>query len=125
MPHSLIKERIIMNKMIAYCGLVCTECPAFIATKEDDDTKRKETAEQWSEQFDTTIKLEDINCEGCVSSSEVVFSHPKVCEIRKCGQTKGIINCAYCDEYACCRLNEFFKIVPDAKTTLDNVKKML
>ena len=111
--------------MIAFCGLVCNECPAFIATKENDNVRRKETAEEWSKQFNTSIKPEDINCEGCVSNSEVLFSHPRVCEIRKCGQEKGIINCAHCDEYACDRLNEFFKGVPGAKVTLDSIRKTL
>lgn len=115
-----------MKKMIAYCGLVCTECPAFIATKEDDDDdKRKETAELWSKQFNASIKPGDINCEGCISNSEIVFSHPKVCEIRKCGKERGITNCAYCDEYACDRLIEFFKSVPDAKVTLDSARNAL
>ena len=30
-----------MDKMIAYCGIVCTECPAFEATQKNDDAKRK------------------------------------------------------------------------------------
>ena len=25
-----------MKRIIAFCGLVCTECPAFIATQKDD-----------------------------------------------------------------------------------------
>lgn len=32
-----------MDKMIAFCGLTCTECPAFIATQKDDDMK----GEKW------------------------------------------------------------------------------
>ncbi|KUK85723.1 MAG: Uncharacterized protein XE03_1923 [candidate division TA06 bacterium 34_109] len=30
-----------MDKMIAFCGLICTECPAFIATQKNDDIERK------------------------------------------------------------------------------------
>ena len=30
-----------MEKMIAFCGTVCAECPAFLATKMDDDNERK------------------------------------------------------------------------------------
>ena len=33
-----------MEKIVAFCGTVCTECPAFIATRNDDDNKRKEIA---------------------------------------------------------------------------------
>jgi len=30
-----------MDKMIAFYGLTCTECLAFIATEKDDDIERK------------------------------------------------------------------------------------
>jgi len=29
-----------MDRIIAFCGLTCTECPAFIATWKDDDKER-------------------------------------------------------------------------------------
>ena len=28
--------------MIAYCGMDCSKCEGYLATKEDNDTKRKE-----------------------------------------------------------------------------------
>ncbi len=55
-----------MEKMIAFCGIVCTECPAFLATQKDDDNKRKKVAEMWSKQFKSEIKPVDINCDGCL-----------------------------------------------------------
>jgi len=30
-----------MDKTIAFCGLTCSECLAFIATEKDDDSERK------------------------------------------------------------------------------------
>jgi hypothetical protein len=30
--------------MIAYCGMDCSKCEGYLATKEDNDTKRKEVA---------------------------------------------------------------------------------
>ena len=79
-------------------------------------------AELWSKEYGAEIKAEDINCESCLSDSENVFSHPKVCEIRKCGKEKGVVNCAYCAEYVCEQLQKFFEMVPDAKKRLDQVK---
>ncbi|HEX74775.1 MAG TPA: DUF3795 domain-containing protein [Dehalococcoidia bacterium] len=111
--------------MIAFCGTVCTECPAFLATKKDDDIERKRIAELWSKRYNADIKPEDINCVGCLSEGEKLFSYCNVCEIRKCGQEKGLKNCAYCDEYVCEKLSEFFKIAPGGKTTLDEIKKGL
>lgn len=103
--------------------MTCNECPAFIATKNNDDSKRRETAKSWSELFKTDIKPEDINCAGCLSEIKEVFGHCKVCEIRKCGQEKKVENCAYCSEYVCKKLDELFKIAPENKTTLDKIIK--
>ena len=114
-----------MEKIISFCGTVCTECPAFIATKNDDDDIRKETAKLWSKQYNADIKNEDINCEGCTSERGIKFNYCNVCEIRKCGKEKGVSNCAYCSEYICDKLSEFFKIAPENKTTLDEIRKEL
>lgn len=56
-----------MHEMIAFCGLLCNECGAFIATRDDDDEKRAEVAETWSKQFNADIKPQDVNCDGCLS----------------------------------------------------------
>ncbi|MGD0572792.1 MAG: DUF3795 domain-containing protein [Sedimentisphaerales bacterium] len=109
-------------KMISFCGLLCNECGAFIATKNDDDKKRAEVAQLWSKQYGINIKAEDINCDGCTSNSNRLIGHTKVCEIRKCGKQKDIVNCAYCSEYPCEKLVAFFKFVPDAKNRLDEVR---
>jgi len=36
-----------MKKMIAYCGLICTECPGYIATQKDSDEEREKVAKLW------------------------------------------------------------------------------
>jgi len=107
--------------MISCCGLDCSECGAYIATKDDDDDKRKEVSRQWSEMYDTDIDPEDINCNGCLSD-EQKFSHCGVCEIRKCCMEKGVENCAGCDMYGCDTLQDFFKMAPEAKTALDKLR---
>jgi len=115
-----------MNRMVAYCGIVCSECPALLATQEDDDAKRRKVAEAWSKQFNVDIKPEQVNCDGCPSEGKRVFFYCNICEIRKCGQEKRIENCAYCDEYACEKLTKFFTtMVPEAKTTLEEIRKSL
>ena len=40
-----------MSQMIAYCGLVCSSCPTFLATQNDDDVARARTAAFYSEKF--------------------------------------------------------------------------
>jgi hypothetical protein len=114
-----------MKEMISQCGLNCHECAAFKATKSDDDQKRMEVAAKWSKQYKADIRPEDINCEGCLSTGERVFSHCHVCEIRKCGIDKNVPNCAHCHEYICGKLEKFLKSVPGNRDLLEKVRKTL
>ena len=38
-----------MKKMIAYCGLDCEKCDAYLATVHNDDALREKTAKLWAE----------------------------------------------------------------------------
>ncbi len=111
-----------MEKMIAFCGLACHECPVFLATKADDDKKRAEVAKLWSKQSNADIKQEDINCDGCHSDSGRLFGHCQTCEISKCGMKKKVANCAHCSDYSCDKLNDIFNMMPDAKKSLDEIR---
>ena len=113
----------VQEKMIAFCGLGCSECPTFIATQKNDDKMRAETAKKWSEMFHADIKPGDINCDGCTSQSSKLFDYCGKCDIRKCGKEKNVKNCAYCDEYPCEKLSAFLKNVPEAKATLEEIRK--
>jgi hypothetical protein len=107
-----------MDKIIGYCGLICTECPAYLATKNDDDELRKKTADEWSKMFGADIKPENINCSGCTNEG-VKFHHCSECEMRACGMARGVKNCGHCDDYPCAKLDDFFGMVPSAKNVLD------
>jgi len=62
---------------------------------------------------------------GCLTQSGNVFNYSRICEIRKCGKEKGVENCAHCSEYVCEKLKKFFKMVPQAKKRLDEVRNTL
>lgn len=111
-----------MEEIIALCGLACHECGALLATKNNDDEKRAEVAQLWAKLFKVEIKLEDINCDGCLSEGGRLFSYCKVCEIRRCGMEKGVANCAYCNEYPCKKLDFIFRAAPDSKKRLDEIR---
>jgi hypothetical protein len=114
-----------MAEIIAYCGLVCNECPGYIATINDDDKKRSEVAKMWSEEYGGEMKTEDINCLGCTSGDEVLLDYAKnACAIRECGIEKDVENCAFCDSYEeCDKIGEFHKVVPLAKAKLDELRE--
>jgi len=115
-----------MDDMIAFCGINCSKCPTYVATQNDDNAERKDVAEKWSKQFNVSIKPEDINCDGCLATTERIFNYCKVCNIRKCGMEKKVKNCAYCEDYACEKLNKFYERAgPEVKQTLEEIKKSL
>jgi len=117
-----------VDSIRAYCGLVCTDCPAYIATQADDDAARERVAAQWREEFDApNITAEMINCSGCLGETGPKFSHCAECEIRACGMERGVVNCGVCDEYAredatCEKIEGFFEFVPEARAVLDEFR---
>ncbi|MCD6162512.1 MAG: DUF3795 domain-containing protein [candidate division Zixibacteria bacterium] len=108
--------------MIAYCGLDCAKCGAYLAKQANDDNKRAEVAKEWSVLFNHDIKPEQINCDGCCSDGQHFFYCSDMCEIRKCGIEKKVDNCAHCDEYACEKLEAFFKLAPQARDALEALR---
>jgi len=116
-----------MEKMIARCGLICSECEAYLATQNDDAAERQRLAEVWSRQFQSEIKPEDINCDGCLTESGRQIGYCAMCEIRKCAQERRVENCAHCDDYACETLVAFFGQSSDskAKATLDEIRAQI
>ena len=115
-----------MQEMIAYCGLVCTGCPAYIATQENSDTLRKQVVEKWSsDQY--PLKIEDINCDGCLSVGKRLIKFCNACEVRACGTVKKVENCAHCGDYVCAKLEKLWGIVnsAEAKARLENIRKNL
>jgi len=108
-----------MSQMIAYCGLACHECPAFLATKNNDKEKQAQIARLWSELYETVMKPEDIICNGCLSEEGHHFSHCKSCKIRACASEKHVDNCACCAEYPCEKIGFVFKSVPDTHGGLE------
>lgn len=108
-------------ELIASCGLICSECQAYIATQKNDPKLREKTAKEWSEMYHSEIKKEDINCQGCNSSNGVVFGHCHECKIRACCHEKGFSNCSECLSFPCIHLEDFFQYVPEAKATLEKL----
>ena len=111
-----------MERMIAYCGLVCTDCPAYIATQTDNRTLLESTAKQWSEQFHVTIPPDSILCDGCLAQSDRLCAHCYECNIRACGIQHQVANCAVCPDYGCEQIQGFLAQAPEAKKVLEQIR---
>ncbi len=86
-----------MKKMIAFCGLDCEKCDAYLATVNNDEALRIRTAQKWSEWNQTLILPEQIRCEGCrVDGVKTVYCD-RLCQIRRCASAKGFETCGDCD----------------------------
>ena len=110
-----------MSQIISRCGLICSECPAYIATQNNDDQARAKVAEKWSKEFGGSFQASDINCDGCVSNGARVFGYCGQCEIRSCGIGRGLANCGECGEYGCEKITKFFGQAPQVKAVLDGI----
>jgi hypothetical protein len=117
-----------MNEMIAYCGLVCQSCPIYLATRESNDTKKRqmqvEIAQQCNKYYGTEYKPQDItDCDGCKTEGGRLFSGCQTCQIRACAKDRSIDNCGHCAQYACEKLAKLFAMEPQAKERLEAMSK--
>jgi hypothetical protein len=109
------------EQIIAYCGLTCTDCPAYIATREDDTEKLKTLALKWyGVENDATFCV----CDGCITDGRK-NKWCGECAVRACAVERCVVNCAHCDEYGCEILTAFFGDVPDAKINLKRIRATL
>lgn len=115
-----------MDQIISYCGLVCSDCPAYAATQAEDWDALERVAAQWREEFDApNITVESIKCDGCPGTEGRKVGHWYECEMRMCAMDRGLANCGHCADYACEKLEGFFGFVPDARTRLDSIRAEL
>ena len=108
-----------MRNMIAYCGLDCEKCDAYLATVHDDQALREKTAKLWAELNQAPILPEHINCMGCrVDGIKTIYCE-SLCEIRQCALKKGAATCGGCPEMETCRtVGEILSSYPDALKNL-------
>lgn len=111
------------ENILAFCGLECTQCPAYVSTQTGNEELRRETAEKWSSPGHE-IDPDDIMCDGCLQSKRLSgFCH--ICGVRKCASGKGLPHCAECDDYVCGTLEDLWGIIksPDARENLDSLQR--
>ena len=88
--------------MIAFCGLDCEKCDAYIATHNDDQALREKTAKLWSELNHAPILPEHINCDGCRANGRKTVYCESLCAIRQCAMKKGVNTCGDCVDMDVC-----------------------
>lgn len=107
--------------MMAYCGLECGGCPAYLATQKNDMEALARVAADWSRQFGTDIPAETIICDGCKVGKRMC-SYCFTCRVRQCAASREVPTCAHCDEYACRLLETCPGFNAGGKENLDRIK---
>jgi hypothetical protein len=110
--------------MIAFCGIVCTDCPLFIATQKNDYDEKKKIAELWSTK-EYPLSPENMFCDGCLPVGKRTMSFCADCGVRRCGLEKNVQNCAHCADYPCGTLDKVWEKFPPARDTLEEIRKDL
>jgi hypothetical protein len=94
-----------MIKIISACGDICSECPRYIATKNNDNNKLQKLAELWFRLGfrDRIVNAEELKCDGC--KKDKFCSH----NINNCEKIRNITNCGECDDFPCEKINLVFE----------------
>lgn len=109
-----------MRDMIAYCGLNCETCDAYLATINNDQALREKTAKLWAALNNAPILPEHINCEGCrVDGVKTVYCE-NLCGIRQCALKKGVTTCGECPEIDTCQTVGI--VIANNPAVLENLK---
>ena len=113
------------RRIVAYCGLICSDCEAYVATQAGDQEALEQVAAKWRQEYNApNLTVESVPCDGCLVEGRKC-NHCAECEIRACGIERGVVNCAHCSEYACDKLQRYFGFASQMKTVLDGIRQAL
>ena len=113
------------DDMLAYCGLDCSKCGAYIAKQNDNYELRKQTAEMWSSPG-YQVKPEEVFCDGCKTQGGTYFKHCANCAVRECASARGVRTCAHCDDYGCEKIKGALDILGEyARSTLKSIREAM
>jgi hypothetical protein len=117
--------------IITYCGLDCSECPVFIATKTGDQALQEKTAREWSAQFAAytgrnDLRAEELVCESCTAADSRTFLSCRGRPMRVCAREQKFVTCAECGRFESCeQLNGFFTQAANAKERLLGLRRKI
>ena len=91
------------ENLVTPCGLYCGACPAYLATKENNEQRLAPGSGFGPKQLSPA----SMQCDGCLGGGRVLSHVPK-CAIRECAATKSKTRrCSECAEFPCDRITGF------------------
>lgn len=93
-------------EIISCCGIMCGECPVYIAAERGDGSMKKYLAHEYSS-AGRELTPEDIVCGGCHSADRENDKFRGGCVIRSCCREKNVRLCAECRDFPCSKVHEY------------------
>lgn len=109
-----------MATMISACGVLCSDCPAYLGD-EKGVAHQQQTAAAWKRIYGLDESPENIACRGCLGPDDQLFHTSRICNARLCCRSKGFSTCAECPEEQCPVLEKAqsaYDRLPDLARTL-------
>ena len=93
------------NLTISICGDICSECPRYIATKNNDISKLGEIADLWYRLGfrDRILNPEELRCSGCSKTKPCSYN------LNNCEHLENLSNCGECHNFPCEKINLVFQ----------------
>ena len=107
--------------MIAYCGINCSKCDSYLATRSGNYDELVKVAEKLSKRYHADVKPEYVICDGCKDGERHSYYCKISCKMRKCCISKEYISCIECAHFPCKELQFELEHNPEA---IDNLKKL-
>jgi hypothetical protein len=106
------------NKIIAYCGIVCSECDAYQATQANDMAALERVVAAWREEYKADFTAAGIACDGCLATEGSICSHCFECKTRACAFEHSVASCAYCPDFGCDTIKAHMNYAPPEQRQL-------
>jgi hypothetical protein len=114
-----------MITLIAACGLDCSQCDAYKITQANDTEAMEKLVAQWRIEYNSPdMSIQAVICDGCMTG-ERHGGYCGECPVRKCAVEHDVANCAYCTDYGCEKLQNFWQMAPQARENLEVIHAQL
>jgi len=116
----------VVGELIGFCGVICSRCLCYLATREGNAEGLAEAARAWSETLGRSIRPDECFCDGCLPPGKGRLArYCDECSIRACCLRRNVPNCGHCMDFPCAEIRDFTASGPDKTimSRLSDVRK--
>ena len=111
------------DQMIGYCGIDCSNCASYIATRSGNSEELARVADDLARRYQAEVKPEYVICDGCKAGKRLSYFCANLCKMKPCCIEKGYDSCIECSEFPCKELQFELDHSPEARRNLEKLRK--